>query len=77
MATVTLTTENRLKELRTTQSLTQKQLAVKSGVSLPSIVKIERSGITPANVRESTLTRLAVGLGYEESETGIVFPNVN
>lgn len=72
---VTVSNNNRLRELRTTQSLTQRQLSEKSGVSLPSIVKIERASSLGVDVRESTLTRLAVGLGYDESETKIVFPN--
>jgi transcriptional regulator with XRE-family HTH domain len=56
--TVTVT---RLKELRREAFLTQAEVAQRSGVSLATIIRLERGG--PANL--ATVRRLAEALGVE------------
>ena len=56
----------RLEELRTQRGLTPAELARRSGVSLPSLRRLEAGGYAPP--RLETLHRLAAALGVTEAE---------
>jgi len=68
MATVELMMplKDRLRELRTAACLTQQELAVKAGLSISSVVQIERGTIPDPRV--STAKALARGLGVPVDE---------
>jgi transcriptional regulator with XRE-family HTH domain len=56
---------DRLRDLRKRKLLTQEQLAERSGVSVPTIVRIEHNQVEP---RGSTIRKLASALGVEPDE---------
>ena len=58
--------KDRIKQLRTAADLTQQDLAVMAGLSISSVVQIER-GIIP-DPRMSTLRALAKALGVSMDE---------
>lgn len=62
----------RLQELRTQRGLTLGELARRSGVSLPSLRRLEAGGYAPP--RLETLHRLAEALGVTEAELGSTRP---
>lgn len=53
---------NRMVQLRKRKKISQKELAVKSGVSLGSVKRFEQSG----EISLKSLTKLAIALGVEE-----------
>lgn len=52
----------RMVQLRKRKKITQKELSVKSGVSLGSVKRFEQSG----EISLQSLTKLAIALGVEE-----------
>lgn len=55
----------RLKEIRESQFLTQRELAAKAGVGLSTIVRLEKGQQSPTF---QTIKRLATALGIDPSE---------
>ena len=55
----------RLKEIRESQFLTQRELAAKAGVGIATIVRLEKGQQTPTF---RTIKRLAAALGISPSE---------
>lgn len=53
---------NRLKILRAQRGITQRVLAQKTGVTQPTISRLESNGLKP-ETRAETLHKLAAGLG--------------
>jgi len=56
---------DRLRDLRKRKLLTQEQLAVRSGVGIATIVRVERNQVEP---RGSTIRKLAEALSIEPEE---------
>ena len=56
---------DRLRDLRKRKLLTQEQLAVRSGVGIATIVRVERNQVEP---RGSTIRKLAEALSVEPEE---------
>lgn len=65
------TFEQTLKELRSSRSITQKQLAQKTGISASHISLIETGRKGPPKL--STLKRISVALNLTTDEAGILF----